>query len=242
MNRYSRLFRSLLSVSLLTIFSISLFFGSTFAWFTDASGVVVNTFTLGELDARVYALNYDTERDKYVTNGSEYELRRNGMLAFNQALPTSELLFEPGVTFSLPVLRVRNFSAFPIHYKLRILRPAELPAGDYAPFYDVLRFYAKVGGTLVDLRSFEGEIAAADDTRGTPSELITIYIHMDEQAGNEFMNKQVSNLRIQFYLYQKEASGAAAAWYGDAADGYSTVETATSEDAYGTRRKIEGAQ
>ena len=119
---------------------------------------------------------------------------------------------------------------------------AELPAGDYAPFYDVLRFYAKVGGTLVDLRSFEGEIAAADDTRGTPSELITIYIQMDEEAGNEFMNKQVSNLLIQFYLYQKEASGAAAAWYGNAADGYSTVETATSEDAYGTRRKIEGAQ
>ncbi len=238
MSRHSKAFRSLLSVSLLTILSVSLFFGSTFAWFTDTSGVVVNTFTLGALDARVYALNYDTAHNKYVTTGSEYELKSNGMLAFNQALPTTELLFEPGVTFSLPVLRVRNFSGFPIYYKLRILRPNTLPAGDYAPFYDVLRFYAKVGGTLVDLKDFEGALAAAGDSSGTPSELITIYIHMDEQAGNEFMNKQVTNIRVQFYLYQKEAAGTAADWYADAAEGYRTIETATAEDAYGTRNKL----
>lgn len=239
MNRHSKAFRSLLSVSLLTILSISLFFGSTFAWFTDASGVVVNTFTLGALDARVYALNYDTERDKYVSSG-EYELKSNGMLAFNQALPATELLFEPGVTFSLPVLRVRNFSAFPIHYKLRILRPKTLPSGDYAPFYDVLRFYTKVGGSLVDLSAFEGEIAAADGALGAASELITIYVHMDEQAGNEFMSKQVSGIRVQFYLYQKEASGAAAAWYGDTDDGYA-LAASTAEDAYGTAGKIQNA-
>lgn len=235
MRKRHNTFRSLLAVSLLTIFTTSLFFGGTFAWFTDTSGVVVNTFTMGELKAEVYALNYDTDTGKFVASGA-YQVKSNTMLQFKQALPSTQLLFEPGATFALPVLFVKNFSHFPINYKLRILRPSAVPTGDTESFYDVLKFYAKVGDTLVDLSAFEGEINAAPTAAGVESDKITIYVHMDENAGNEYnMNNenkgkvmQVSGIQIQFYLYQREgaaAAGVGSAWYSAPGDDYKLIDT-----------------
>ena len=227
MRTRSKTFRSLLLVSLAMILCVSLFFGSTAAWFVDSTGVTVNTFTMGKLNAKVYTLNYDAEHQTYTADGG-HELTSSGVLKFYQQLPVSQLLFEPGATFSLPVLYVKNFSSFPINFKLRIMRPATLPAGDYAPFYDVLKFYAKVGDQVVDLSEFEGQIAGASTNDGVESDLITIYVHMDEAAGNEYMNKQVSGLQIQFYLYQQEGAGDANVgdtWYISAGEDYRLVGT-----------------
>ena len=226
MRKRSLAFRSLLVVSLLTIVYTSLFFGSTLAWFVDSSGVTVNTFTMGNLDASVYRLEYDGNGN--VVAREEQKITNNSMLQFGQDLGPSNHLFEPGVTFALPMLYVKNMSTFPINYKVRIVRPTSVPAGDYAPFYDVLKFYAKVGDNVVDLADFEGKIAGAASGSEMNSELITIYVHMDETAGNEYMNKQVSGIQIQFYLYQQEGAAAAGigdTWYEAAGDGYQLVAT-----------------
>ena len=240
MRKRHNTFRSLLAVSLLTIFTTSLFFGGTFAWFTDTSGVVVNTITMGEFDARVYMLEYDDSIKTYKA-GSETQVTGSTMLQFyqSQILPGKDLVFEPGATFALPVLYVKNFSQFPINYKIRILRPTDAEAasyGDTVAFYNALKFYAKVGNTLVDLSTFEGKINAAPSGGAIESDKITIYVHMDENAGNEYnMNNEnkgkvmkVSGIQVQFYLYQRDgAAGVGSAWYSSvtAGDEYRIVDT-----------------
>lgn len=225
MRKRSLAFRSLLAVSLLSIMYTSLFFGSTLAWFVDSTGVTVNTFTMGNLNASVYRLEFDESGN--VIARDEQRITSNTMLRFGQELGSSNHLFEPGVTFELPVLYVKNFSSFPINYKLRIERPEEVPVGDYADFYKVLKFYAKVGDKVEDLSTFEGKIPAANTESGVESERITIYVHMDEQAGNEYMNKQVSGIQIQFYLYQQEAAADAGvdAWNKAPESGYRLIPT-----------------
>lgn len=226
MRKRSLAFRSLLAVSLLSIMYTSLFFGSTLAWFVDSTGVTVNTFTMGNLNASVYRLEFDESGN--VIARDEQRITSNTMLRFGQKLGSSNHLFEPGVTFELPVLYVKNFSSFPISYKVRMVRPANVPAGDYEKFYDVLKFYAKVGDDIKNLSSFEGTIGGANSDTGVNSELITIYVHMDETAGNEYMNKQVSGIQIQFYLYQQDGAAAAGVgddWYNAPESGYELIPT-----------------
>ena len=248
MRKRSLAFRSLLAVSLLSIVYISLFFGSTLAWFVDSTGVTVNTFTMGTLDAKVYTLEYDSSVDTYKA-GSERQVTSNTMLEFYQRFGSSDsqYLFEPGATFALPVLYVKNFSSFPINYKIRILKPTtptETSWTDRAgntykydseyDLYDVLEFYAEdENGTKIDLSKYQGSIKAASDlTAGVESEKITIFVHMKETAGNEYMNKLVSGIQVQFYLYQSEATGEGDAWYIEPDAGYKIIDTVGGEDMH----------
>ena len=237
MRKRSLAFRSLLVVSLLTIVYTSLFFGSTLAWFVDSTGVTVNTFTMGNLDASVFRLEYD--ENGIIVARDEQKITNNSMLQFGQELGTSKHLFEPGATFALPILYVKNFSTFPINYKIRILKPTtEQPdwtdtennitdIGMIPDFYDVLKFYAKVGDSVVDLAKFEGSIPGAAEDAAVESERITIYVHMDEEAGNEYKNMLVSGIQIQFYLYQQDAANDSAikGWNSETAEDGTTPRT-----------------
>lgn len=174
--------RALVSSLLALVLCVSMLIGSTYAWFTDTATTGVNTIQSGTLeidlvDAAGNSLQNETLDFKKAT-GAESET----------------LLWEPGCTYELEDVYVKNLGNLALKYKV-VINGLE---GD-AELLDVITWTIKVNGTEYDnLSAFEGHLTAGQQSSGT----ITISGHMDEDAGNTYQNKTLSGISITVYATQ----------------------------------------
>ena len=100
MKRSSTTKKALFISTCALLFSMLMMAGSTFAWFTDNASTGVNLIQAGTLDI---------ELQKSEDNGETWTaVGKNESLAFQKAAEGEEVLWEPGVTYNLPLLRVVN--------------------------------------------------------------------------------------------------------------------------------------
>ena len=177
--------RSALGMSVLSIaLCAAMLIGTTFAWFTDTATTSVNKIQSGTLDI---ALEMKDNEGKWVSaEGKTLNfLRKNGETLAEDA----NILWEPGCTYQLPQLRVRNNGNLALKYKVAITGIQ----GDTG-LVKVIEWTVKNGEADYDLNA-EHHLAAKT-TADAPADVFTISAHMQETAGNEYQNKSIENIAI----------------------------------------------
>ena len=152
----------------------------------------MNKIQSGTLDI---ALEMKDNEGKWVSaEGKTLQFLVNGKIPAQKDDGTYEtILWEPGCTYQLPQLRVRNNGNLALKYKVAITGIQ----GDTG-LVKVIEWTVKNGEATYDL-SAEHELAAkpAEETDETVSaDVFTISAHMQETAGNEYQNKSIENIAI----------------------------------------------
>ena len=181
MNNKKSTKRTLLGSVLSLLLCMAMLIGTTFAWFTDNATTGVNTIQSGKLDIVLEMKGAD---GKWVdAEGKTLDFKK-ATGAENEAI-----LWEPGCTYELPALRVRNNGDLALKYQLvvngvngnaKLLEAIEFTANDDA------------------LTTFSGELL----TKDAVSNEIHIKGHMKEEAGNEYQGLTISGINITVFATQ----------------------------------------
>ena len=152
---------------------IILLIGTTFAWFTDTASTGVNKIQAGNLDVDLQMKD---------ANGS-WVSAEGKTIDFVKASghENEAILWEPGCTYELPVLRVVNKGNLALKYKIKI----NGIQGDE-------KLNEVINWTISDAALDTDHSLAA----GTPSEDLTIKGHMQESAGNEYQGLSIDGISI----------------------------------------------
>ena len=165
--------RALLLSALSLLMCVSMLIGSTFAWFTDTASTAVNAIQSGKLD--VVLEKFDEAKGEWVSAEGE-------PLKWITTDAVDNVLWEPGCTYKLPKLRVRN-------------------AGNLALKYEVEITGLKGDAKLLEVIEFTGLPTNATLTAGAANEF-QIEGHMAEEAGNEYQNLKIDSVAITVYATQ----------------------------------------
>lgn len=178
--------RSLLLSALSLLMCLSLFVGSTFAWFTDSVVSGENKIVAGNLDIE---LEYYDENDEWTTVDGATNL-------------FDETLWEPGHT-DVVYLRLKNVGSLALKYKLSLSVASEIPGinvyGDEFLLSDYIRM-----GVVEDVQpSFasrdearaavtnnngiigEGYAAAGEMTKDADDLYMAVVVYMPESVDNK---------------------------------------------------------
>ena len=171
--------RALLSSAFAVLICVAMLIGTTFAWFTDTASTAVNKIQAGNLDVALEM--YDTVQGKWVSAEGE-------TLSFVKApgAEAEEILWEPGCTYELPKLRVKNNGNLALKYKVLITGIK----GD-------AKLNEAIEWTI-------GDAACGEEQRllaGADNEFI-IKGHMKEDAGNEYQGLSIDGISITVYATQ----------------------------------------
>ncbi len=170
-----------LMLSLLSmLLCVSMLVGSTFAWFTDTASTAVNTIQAGTLDVVLEMKNAD----------GTWENAEGKTLEFKKATgaPADEaVLWEPGCTYELPALRVRNNGNLALQYKIQLTG---------------IKGSAKLNEAIEWTISDDSLDSVHTLAAGATSEELTIKGHMKEDAGNEYQGLTIDGIAITVYATQ----------------------------------------
>ena len=162
--------RALLGSVVAMVLCLAMLVGATFAWFTDTASTGVNKIQAGNLDVQLVD-----------ENGNSLEGKT---LEFKKAANAAEgetVLWEPGCTYELPAVYVKNNGNLALKYKVTITG-----INGSAKLNDVIDW------TINDADLSADHSLAA----GATSEALTIKGHMKESAGNEYMNESIDGIAI----------------------------------------------
>ena len=165
--------RALLMSALALLMCVFMLIGSTFAWFTDTASTAVNAIQSGKLE--VVLEKFDEAKGEWVSAEGE-------PLKWITTDEVDNVLWEPGCTYKLPKLRVRN-------------------AGNLALKYEVEITGLKGDAKLLEVIEFTGLPTNATLTADAANEF-QIEGHMAEEAGNEYQNLKIDSVAITVYATQ----------------------------------------
>ena len=183
MNNKKSTKRTLAASVLSLILCMAMLIGTTFAWFTDNATTGVNTIQSGKLD--IVLEMKDADGNWVDAEGKTLDFVKAAG-AENEAI-----LWEPGCTYKLPALRVRNNGNLALKYQLVI----NGVNGD-AKLLEAIEFTANDAA----LTTFSGQLL----TNNEASDEILIKGHMKEDAGNEYQGLAISGINIAVFATQVE--------------------------------------
>ena len=164
--------RALLGSVVAMVLCLAMLVGATFAWFTDTASTNVNKIQAGNLDVVLEMQNAD---GKWVSAEGK-------TLDFVKAADAKgeAILWEPGCTYELPALRIRNNGNLALKYKVIITG---------------INGSAKLN-TVIDWTIGDVAMGAEQHLAAGESNAFTIKGHMWESAGNEYMNESIDGIAI----------------------------------------------
>lgn len=184
MNNTKTTKRALLSSVIAMFICVAMLIGTTFAWFTDSASTSVNKIQAGTLDIALEMKNAD---GSWVTaEGQTLKWKT----ADNRA--QSEILWEPGCTYELQPVQIKNNGNLALKYKIAISGIA----GD-AKLNEAIEWSYKLADGSDFSIAEEGHLLAGDSTGA-----ITISGHMKEDAGNEYKGLSIYGIGIIVYATQ----------------------------------------
>ena len=212
--------RALMTSVLAIVMCLVMLIGSTFAWFTDTASTGVNKITAGNLHVQI-------QNEKGDSIDTLEWVKENGDVIANQ----ESILWEPGCTYLLTPFKIVNTGNLALKYKIVITGLD----GD-SKLLDVIKFtYKTADGTEFDM-SKEGHLTASG-TDGAATKMITVSAHMDEAAGNTYMDKELNNVRFTVYATQDTVENDS---YGNTYDKMAEYPIAASGNVtVGTDGKVE---
>ncbi len=168
--------RALLASILSLVICLSMLASTTFAWFTDTASTGVNTIQSGTLKI-----------DLVKADGTSVVGKT---LDFVKADGSTEILWEPGCTYYLPELYVKNMGNLAFKYQIVITGIN----GD-AKLNEAIEW-------TIDYGYGEGNTEGHMAGNSTLSAPIKISGHMKEDAGNEYQNLKIDGISITVYATQ----------------------------------------
>ena len=162
--------RALLGSVVAMVLCLAMLVGATFAWFIDTASTGVNKIQAGNLDVQLVDENGNS------LEGKTLEFKKAANAAEGEAV-----LWEPGCTYELPAVYVKNNGNLALKYKVTITG-----INGSAKLNDVIDW------TINDADLSADHSLAA----GATSEALTIKGHMKESAGNEYMNESIDGIAI----------------------------------------------
>ena len=168
--------RALLGSVMAMVLCLAMLVGATFAWFTDTASTGVNKIQAGNLDVQLVDENGNS------LEGKTLEFRKAANAAEGEAV-----LWEPGCTYELPAVYVKNNGKLALKYKVAITG---------------INGSAKLN-EVIDWTINDADLSADHSlSAGATSEALTIKGHMKESAGNEYMNESIDGIAITVYATQ----------------------------------------
>ena len=168
--------RALLGSVMAMVLCLAMLVGATFAWFTDTASTGVNKIQAGNLDVQLVDENGNS------LEGKTLEFKKAANAAEGEAV-----LWEPGCTYELPAVYVKNNGNLALKYKVAITG-----INGSAKLNDVIDW------TINDADLSADHSLAA----GATSEALTIKGHMQESAGDDYMNESIDGITITVYATQ----------------------------------------
>ena len=164
--------RALLGSVMAMVLCLAMLIGATFAWFTDTASTGVNKIQAGNLDVVLEMQNAD---GKWVSAEGK-------TLDFVKAADAKDeaILWEPGCTYELPALRIRNNGNLALKYQVIITG---------------INGSAKLN-TVIDWTIGDVAMGAEQHLAAGESSAFTIKGHMKESADNEYMNESIDGIAI----------------------------------------------
>ena len=164
--------RALLGSVMAMVLCLAMLVGATFAWFTDTASTGVNKIQAGNLDVVLEMQNAD---GKWVSAEGK-------TLDFVKAADAKgeAILWEPGCTYELPALQIRNNGNLALKYKVII-----------TGIQGSAKLNEAIEWTIGDVAMGTEQHLAAGE-----SNAFTIKGHMKESAGNEYMNESIDGIAI----------------------------------------------
>ena len=164
--------RALLGSVMAMVLCMAMLVGATFAWFTDTASTNVNKIQAGNPDVALEMQNAD---GKWVSAEGK-------TLDFVKAADAKgeAILWEPGCTYELPALRIRNNGNLALKYKVAITG---------------INGSAKLN-TVIDWTIGDVAMGTEQHLAAGESNAFTIKGHMKESAGNEYMNESIDGIAI----------------------------------------------
>ncbi len=164
--------RALLGSVMAMVLCLAMLVGATFAWFTDTASTNVNKIQAGNLDVVLEMQNAD---GKWVSAEGK-------TLDFVKAADAKgeAILWEPGCTYELPALQIRNNGNLALKYKVII-----------TGINGSAKLNKAIEWTIGDVAMGAEQHLAAGE-----SNAFTIKGHMKESAGNEYMNESIDGIAI----------------------------------------------
>ena len=174
--------RALLGSVMAMVLCLAMLVGATFAWFTDTASTGVNKIQAGNLDIEI-----QDETGKAIDTLA-WATKDGTAFAEDGKTP----LWEPGCTYTLTPFQIVNKGNLALKYKI-VVTGLEGDTG----LLKVIKFTYKTGEETFDMNT-EGHLTA----NGGASKVITVSAHMDEAAGNEYMNKTLEGVKFAVYATQ----------------------------------------
>ena len=167
--------RALLGSVIAMVLCLAMLVGATFAWFTDTASTGVNKIQAGKLDVALE-----------MKEGDQLGLRQRARrLNWVKAAAGEQVLWEPGCTYTLPELRVVNNGNLALKYKVTITG-----INGSAKLNEVIDWTINDADiNLTEMQLKAGEEGAAFTIKG----------HMQESAGNDYMNESIDGIAITVY-------------------------------------------
>ena len=164
--------RALLGSVMAMVLCLAMLVGATFAWFTDTASTGVNKIQAGKLDVALEMQNAD---GKWVSAEGK-------TLDFVKAADAKgeAILWEPGCTYELPALRIRNNGNLALKYQVIITG---------------INGSAKLN-TVIDWTIGDVAMGTEQHLAAGESNAFTIKGHMWESAGNDYMNESIDGIAI----------------------------------------------
>ena len=191
---------------------ISLIAGATYAWFTDEAKTNVNKIQSGKLDV---ALEMSMDNGATWTTAEGQTLSFLKMNAEGELVADENILWEPGCTYKLPLLRVINNGNLALKYKVALSGAT----GDLN-LLEAISFTANItkdgADTATTMTGEYGSVLAESmlkpEIDGVKSfDTIALEAKMDENAGNEYMELAVNNISVTVYamqaVYESDSTG-----------------------------------
>ena len=189
--------RALLLSALAIVLCIVMLIGTTFAWFTDTASTGVNKIVSGKLDV---VLEMNVGGEWVDANGKTLPF----LVAGEIPAEGTEILWEPGCTYRVPELRIRNNGNLSLQA------------------YVYVSGFKASGESDVDLRDvIDWKMSSHDGYIIYPDKDISVIVnpgrslkfdleaHMKEEAGNEYQGLSVEGISITViakqHTYEKDS-------------------------------------
>ena len=174
--------RALLTSALAIVMCVAMLIGTTFAWFTDTASTAVNKIQAGNLNIELQMK--DNDGNWVSAEGKTLSFLVEGKIPAEG----TQILWEPGCTYTLPELRIVNNGNLALKYKIQITGIQ----GD-----------AKLN-KVIDWTINDADINLTEEhlLAGQTGDPFTIKGHMQKTAGNDYQNLSIDGIGITVYATQ----------------------------------------
>ena len=190
--------RALLSSAFAILVCVAMLIGTTFAWFTDTASTAVNKIQAGNLDIQLfYANNATGTGDDVEWNEVKTDTKLNflQMQEDGSVKQGTDILWEPGCTYSLPALKIVNNGNLALKYKIVI---SDIQGS--AKLNEVIDWTMKLEGADFVMGSEHKLAAKVGET--IDFDIFTVSGMMQTEAGNEYQNESIEGINITVYAVQ----------------------------------------